>query len=1134
VTPAALLNQDQESRRIIREELDRSLIVEASAGTGKTTELVNRIVAVLRAGCAEIEKIVAVTFTNKAAGELKLRLRQELDRVRQGATGEEAERLERALERLEEAAIGTIHSFCAQLLRERPVEACIDPAFEEVSEEQAEALYARAFRLWIEDALNRDLPGLRRALTRLSWRESWETGSPIEQLQYAGRKLIEWRDFEKPWRREPFDRKGEIEALVEQARILAKLSQKAKSAGDVLFKGLQCARLFASWVENAERAQAPEQEKLDTLEALLLKLARDIRQNDRKGSGKYGEVSREDLVERREALYRDILDFKKRADADLAALLQQEMRSLVECYDERKRRTGAVDFSDLLIRARDLVKDHEEVRKHFRSKFTHLFVDEFQDTDPLQAELLLLLSSDDPNQTDWLKIRPRPGALFLVGDPKQSIYKFRRADVVLYQDITCRLREQGVGFVRLSTSYRSVRPIQECVNAAFETAMQESLEFGQAAYSPLGEKRPRIEGQPSVVALPVPHPYSDRGNVTKWAVEKSLPDTICAYVEWLIHESGWQVEDLEKKQLTPIKPSHIAILFRRFLNFNRDLTRDYVKSLEARNIPHLLVGSKSFHSREEVETLRSALTAVEWPDDELSVYATLRGSLFAIPDHLLFRYRARQGALNPIRAPKEIADSELMPIVEALALLKDLHRNRNRRPFADTAARLLEYARAHAGFVARPGGQQVLANVRRIADVARNYEASGGISFRGLVDTLNAEAEKARSQEAPVHEEGSDGVRLMTVHSAKGLEFPVVILADSTANLAAQEPDRYIDPTNSLCATRLLRCAPWELLDHEAEERQREKNEGIRVAYVAATRARDLLVVPAIGVCETQDWLSPLNHAIYPEPARWKNSRSTDGCPEFGGLTIIDDRGADCVKPGLHLSAAETEVVWWDPHLLRLKAIEKESLNPTEVFAKDNAAAIESLREYREWQAARSERITKGAVPEWTVRLATEATVPPPGAESIAVESARVETDRLGGRRFGSLLHAVLRDARDGAELERLAALHGRLLGASQEEIVEASAAAARAFAHPLLERSRQAAEAHPEWPVLARINDGELFEGVIDLLFREGDVWHVVDFKTDNDLEQRRAIYEVQVQWYVWAVQQITGQPAKGWLLAV
>jgi ATP-dependent helicase/nuclease subunit A len=198
---------DRAARHRIRTSLAESLLVEASAGTGKTTELVARIVAVLATGVTSIDRIVAVTFTNKAAGELKLRLRQELDRAREtAAIPSERANIENALEHLEEASIGTIHSFCAQILRERPVEAVVDPAFEELTEQQAARIFERAFRAWFQQKLSEGAPALRRALARLAARDSVDASPPITQLQYAAWKLIEWRDHPTPWRQPAFDR----------------------------------------------------------------------------------------------------------------------------------------------------------------------------------------------------------------------------------------------------------------------------------------------------------------------------------------------------------------------------------------------------------------------------------------------------------------------------------------------------------------------------------------------------------------------------------------------------------------------------------------------------------------------------------------------------------------------------------------------------------------------------------------------------------------------------------------------------------------------------------------------------------------------------------------------------------------
>ena len=1125
MNPATHPQSDEGARERIRTSLDESLIVEASAGTGKTTELVKRIVAVLGQGKTTIDKIAAVTFTHKAAGELKLRLREELDKERHKAPP-----LVDALQRLEEASIGTIHSFCAQILRERPVEARVDPAFEELNEQASHRLYQRSFRAWLEKGLAKSSPGLRRAFARLAWRDSWDDSLPIEQLQWAGKKLVEWRDYPAPWSRESFSRDEEIKTLVRMVRELAELSAKPRRVTDNLHRSLAPTRALAGWIDKAESAGARD---YDALEGLLLKLGRDLGRNFRKGSGEYGGgVAREDLVLRCDELRRWIEEFRRRADADLAVELREEMRGLVDEYNDRKQRAGKLDFVDLLISVRDLVRDDAEVRHYLQDRFTHLFIDEFQDTDPLQAEILLLLASDDRYETDWRRVIPKAGKLFLVGDPKQSIYKFRRADIVLYRKVRDTLIDRGVGFAKLTQSFRSVRNIQQLVNAAFETEMTGDVDSGQADWAPLEEHRPDANGRPSVIVLPVPRPYKSR--LAKEAVNKCLPDAIAAFIAWLVNDSGWG-----------FRARDIAVLFRRRTQGRVDLTREYARALEGRGLSHLLAGSKSFHRREEVETLRAGLAAIEWPDDELSVFATLKGSLFAIRDEVLLRYRHVHRSLHPFHKRDEAADADFVTVQEALTLLAELHRARNRRPFAATVNALLEATRAHAGFVLRPGGNQILANVARVADLARTYEMSGGISFRGFVEELAAQAEKEDAAEAPVLEEDSDGVRLMTVHGAKGLEFPVVILADLTANIAARDTDQYVDGERRLCAVRLLRCAPRELVDHEVQESEREQAEGVRVAYVAATRARDLLVIPAVGdePFPQGGWLSPLNKGVYPSRADWRKSQPALGCPQFGAASVMERpldynrEGEFSVRPGLiRPERGEHEVVWWDPSKLALNVEGGLGLHQKEILADDGGV---SLAAYREWQAARGRVIEQGSRPDHKVFIATQALDAPPDPIMVQIAAVAKSARRAAGRRFGTLVHNVMRDVSldaDRSAIVQLVDWNTRLLGAPAEEREAAVAAVESALASPLVARAKAAARCHREYPLVLNLEDGRVLEGFIDLAFVEDGQWVIVDFKTDADTSSpdKRAQYERQLQWYAFARAQLTNMQAQAWLLEI
>jgi ATP-dependent exoDNAse (exonuclease V) beta subunit len=1155
VTPLA----DQPARDRIRTSLDESMVVEAAAGTGKTSELVARLVAVLAEGRGTIQSVVAVTFTEKAAGELKLRVRAELEQARQrSAPGSERRtRLDDAVARLEEARVGTIHGFCNDLLHERPVEAMVDPRFQVLIEAEAERLYRRAFDRWIETELERPAEGLRRALRR---RATLDDGDPVERLRRAGWTLAGWRDFRAPWRREAWDRIAAIDLLVTRVHAFRDMLASCANPADLLYADTWLARRISDDVRLPE-LRAPRD--YDGLEAGLVEMARSRQfRRPRRGYERnwHGGARRDEVLEAHAKLGAALDDFARRADADLAALLQGELLATVDAYEELKARAGYVDFLDLLLRARDLVRNRPDVREDLQRRFTHVFVDEFQDTDPLQAEILLLLACADPRISRWREAVPAPGKLFIVGDPKQSIYRFRRADVGVYQAVKALLDTHGIPVVQLTGSFRARPAMQRFVNAAFAPPMVEDTATLQAGYVPLSPYRADRPEQPSLVALPVPRPYGRTG-LTKTAIEASLPDAIAAFVRWLVQESGWRVTERDRPgEEIPVAPRHVCLLFRRFAQWGTDVTQPYVEALEARGIPHMLVGGKSFHLREEVESLRTALAAIEWPDDELAVYGALRGPLFAVSDEALLEYRVRAGRLHPFRALStglgEAESARLAPVADGLRLLGELHRRRNLRPAEDTVGTLLTATRAHAAFILRPSGERALANVLRIVELAREWEASGGISFRGFVEALAEEAE-GDAPEAPVVEEGSEGARIMTVHRAKGLEFPVVILADIGANVAAQNPGRHIDAERGLCAVRLAGWSPWDLLDHETEELARDRAEGVRVAYVAATRARDLLVVPAVGddpfankwEAAPESWIAPVQQAVYPRAERRRDPAPAPACPDFGEDSVLDRPdsdvpGRDNVRPGLHVLGdagdGQYPVVWWDPHSLTLGVEPTFGVRRQDLIEDAGPGVVEEgRRSYQAWQRAREVAREEGARPTFAVRTVTEwaqrAADDEKDRGEVTVIDARPGAQPSGpsGPRFGTLVHAVLAtvalDADAGA-VSAMANVQGRLLGAPPEEVASAAALVEAVLTHPLLARARDAWAAgrcRRETPIAAVLPDGTMLEGVLDLAFEEGDGWTVVDWKTQAELGTPPASHRRQVAAYASIIARVTGRPA-------
>jgi ATP-dependent exoDNAse (exonuclease V) beta subunit len=390
----------------------------------------------------------------------------------------------------------------------------------------------------------------------------------------------------------------------------------------------------------------------------------------------------------------------------------------------------------------------------------------------------------------------------------------------------------------------------------------------------------------------------------------------------------------------------------------------------------------------------------------------------------------------------------------------------------------------------------------------------------------------------------------MTVHKAKGLEFPVVILGDVTCRLSRDDASRYLDADRRLCAVRIGGWAPHELHDHEAEEIMRDRAEGVRLSYVAATRARDMLVVPAIGD-EPWDggWLSPLNGALYPTPDAPQSVTRPPKCPPLKSKDSVlvrpDDRlpHMATVAPGLHAFGGYT-VTWWDPRWLTLGLKPAFGVRRQELIMKEAARDVVDAgrQRYDAWQDARQAARASGATPSTNVATAREYALRdhPKRDGKVPVLEIQSASPRSGGAAFGLLVHAVLADVPlDGAAqlVDDVARRHGRALGASESDVAAAADAARRALAHDLLDRARAAdarGRCRRESPVVHRLGDGTLVEGIVDLAFEEDGRWIVVDFKTDRELGEQLDVYTRQVRVYADAIAAATGKHAEAVLMKI
>ena len=1167
---------DAAARERIRRDHDTTLIVEAAAGTGKTTSVVERVVEMIAVGTARIGQVAAITFTEKAAGELRLRIRQGLEsRIETSATGPDGAaagpRLEAALSQIEEASIGTIHAFCATILRERPIEAGVDPDFQILTDAEQRVFFDRVFRRFVDRQLEGPGPGIARLLRR----SRNPMVSPLDVLHQAGLRLLDYRSLDAPWKRRAWDAETAIAELVGQPgdqggepvpslfmledlyRSLPKDPPGARP--NWLIRSLAAAADLAREIRVREAASGRD---LDWLEQALAEL-RIPAYGGRTPSG-FPHTRKW-----RDAFRTRLAAFQRQSNADLAALLREDLRGLVDDYESAKAKAGLLDFDDLLLKTRNLLRDHGDVRRELAARFRHLVVDEYQDTDPMQTEIVLLLTAEEPPDADWREAVPLPGRLCLVGDPKQSIYRFRRADVGHYLRVKARLLANGAAEVRLTTNFRSVPGICEFVNESLGPKFETGPGLGglarQVDYVPLHAAREPLPG-PALAAVPLAHaPYVKH-------LEEQEPRAVASFVGGLL-DSGFAVSSADDGASRPVQPSDICLLFRRFRSYRRLVPQPYADALQDLGIPHSLAAVQTYTGSAELSFLRAALTAVEFPEDELSVYATLRGPLFAIPDQDLFLFRERhpETRLRPARARRLELDDDPgaaravdRTIRDGLAFLYHLHRRRTHQPIAVTLEQLLGRHRAETGFAFWNSPDQVLSNLRRLAEAARAFEARGGLSFRAFVEQLAAEAENPDAGSAHAIDEDVSGVRIMTTHTAKGLEFPVVVLCDGAVQRHGRA-SRIVNPEQRLYACDLgAGIVPWDLLEGTPAEEAEDLAELDRLLYVAMTRARDLLAAPVSeGDFPEESLLAPVAAGLKPLLGR-------------GGIT---PRTGESGPAGGAGSRRGTGPLW---DLLKADAAGG---------APGDGKAAEAAFLARRHQAIDAGQVpTRRATPA-TAFAALETAGDPGDAPGVEVRRLDVEelprdSGRPAGIAFGELVHRVLeRISLDAAKpaVEAEAAQAVQELELPDELGPAAAKAVAAALGHPLLAEARRAADhgvCYRELPLLhfepAAANTGgspspgdgfdaastletetfenggdfavpagagpTLVEGVADLVFQpdaEG-AWTVLDFKTDSrppedpGFQASQARYRRQVGLYVRAVERATGQPAKGALLYV
>ena len=759
--------------------------------------------------------------------------------------------------------------------------------------------------------------------------------------------------------------------------------------------------------------------------------------------------------------------------AVLFPVLELLRRFALDYADERKA-DGEVEFQDLLVLARDLLRDSIPARDHFRERYSHILIDEVQDTDPLQAELAMFLaedasgsaeSSDRPN--DWHRVRPARGKIFIVGDAKQSIYRFRRADirqVKLMQDLI------GGSNALLTRNFRSLPPVIDWVNHVFAQWMTES--DGQPGYSPL-DAGPS-DGEPP----PVRHMGGAiGGNIGD--VRRQEADAIAGTIKTAVEE-GWQVrsEDLGP-ETRPARYQDVCVLMPSRLGLD---ALDF--AFETAGIPYRLDSAGLIYESQEARDLLNCLSAIDDPTDQVSVVAALRSPALACSDADLLEFVESGGQFDYLADD----DPPAGYTTDALAVLRDFH---ERRSWTSPAALIEEFMRERRLMELALDARQWRGRWMRyrfLIDRARAFAASGETSLRAyLAWTARQREEQARARETAVPESDEDAVRVMTVHGAKGLEFPILVLAglnsSGTRSPGAVLFDRERERVEVKVGSResSFQTAGYE--DLAESDKNREQEQDVRLMYVAATRARDHLIV-----------------SLY-RSSRGKNSPAA--------------RIEEFMEGAEHL---------WEPFDPPTVDERPSPDSPATIGTSDTdtpAARRHWVEERNTLYAARSLPVSAAAT-----RLAQEAK----DEQDIPDEPWR---RGRAGTSIGRAVHAVLQvvDMHTGVGLEDIAKAQAAAEGVPgrADDIVRL---VGRALDSPIVKRALDSGRWWRETPVAGPVGDG-IVEGFIDLLFEEEDGFVIVDYKTDalgsdEEIERAMARYRLQGGGYALALSRATGATVK------
>lgn len=1051
-------------------ERGRDVAVTAGAGSGKTRTLVARYASLLADGITP-RQVLAITFTEKAAREMRSRLRGALEDLTKTAdSGQEKEFWAGLNSQMDSARISTIHALCAEILRSHPAEAGVDPRFEVLDEAQTSLIKSRVVQdTLVQMATQKEYHPLFRGLETTGVEELL-----INLLKYRldAQQVMEHASGYNDGLLSYIAHRMSLPIFQNAIRELKGYSKKdlITDAGPVLAE--QILDLLNLW----DQAEASlKQGDMITCASLLFR----IRREKLKLTAKKGSSAKDTLKELQEAydeFLNPLIRGKVSGDvppspeaeslfSDLIPLIRKGNELLTQLYRTELDRLHALDFDDLEYGAVQLLQ-REEIRVLWRGEIKSLLVDEFQDTNPRQREIVEALSGEN-------------GKLFVVGDAKQSIYRFRRADVTVFRDVLDQTKRVHGLVKNLDLTYRAHETLLNATGDLLSIVMGKGRDPLRPYLIPFEPLRADRKNPPEHISEPHIEFILGAGN----DADEARPVVARALASRL----------LELKRENQIRQwDDVALLFRASTGYTY-----YEDAFEDAGIPFVTVAGRGFYDRPEVRDVLNILRALADPADDLAMAGLLRSPAFGLSDPALYQLRFMSGheisfwtALQGDLSGLDGEDQK--KALRALRILKDLVPLADHEPVAELLKSLVDAVdyRAILALDNRRGSSGRL--WRNLDKLIMDAQNSGQVNVHDFLEYMSTLKDSdAREGEAPSDAQGA--VRLMTIHKSKGLEFPVVVLADASRKPINRGQSLYLLPETGLA----LKLDPSPMIYRYAKliDDDQEVAERGRLLYVALTRAKDKLIINGhLTVkkgAKTDGWMNELSNSLNMDLDNLTNKP--------GEISTYNTASNHQVQASCFLSD---------------QAVTSHAQNETyqDLDANTEPPLFRSLLEQGAEVLGGDEDIVKR---DWR---ATNTTMHiPPQVIGTMTHKALELWLSSDDPRLIPLLETLALDAGLASQEVRIEAVR------RVRELIE------RFCIHPLFEEITNSDARYHEVPY-TYMDEGRTQNGYIDLLYRKGDVWHIVDFKTDSinsktELNKLLDLYTPQLFRYAKAVHGLLGQ---------